>query len=63
MSILNRNSSGEVILCCGGKGCPTLKRVEDRVKIKDDDGNSIDISIGEAELIAKAIEQEKENNK
>lgn len=58
MSMLNRNSSGDVILCCGGKGCPTLRQVEDRVQIKDDDGNTIDISVGEAELIAEAIKQE-----
>ena len=58
MSILNRNIGGEVILCCGGKGCPTLKKVEDRIKIKDDFGNAIDISVGEANLIAQALKQE-----
>ena len=58
MSILNRNNGGEVILCCGGKGCPTLKKVEDRIKIKDDFGNTIDISVGEANLIADALKLE-----
>jgi hypothetical protein len=60
MSNLSINSSGEVRLCCGGKGCPVLIKDDQRVKIKDDFGNEIDISIDEAKLIAEAVDLEKE---
>ena len=61
MSNLSINSNGEVLLCCGGKGCPVLiKDDEGRVTIKDDFGNEIDISVDEAKLIAEAVELEKE---
>ena len=61
MSNLSINSNGEVLLCCGGKGCPVLRKDQsDRVKIKDDFGNEIDISLEEAKLIAEAVELEKE---
>ena len=60
MSTLHLNAQGEVRLCCGGKGCPVLKKTDgDRVSIKDDFGNEIDISLEEARLIAEAIELEK----
>lgn len=57
MSILNRNLNGDIILCCGGKGCPTLNVEGDSVNIKDDHGGEIKISIGEAKLIKQAIDQ------
>lgn len=60
MSNLSINSSGEVLLCCGGKGCPVLVKDDDRVKIKDDFGNEINISVDEARLITEAIDLEKE---
>ena len=60
MSDLSINSSGEVLLCCGGKGCPVLTKDDDgRVKIKDDFGNEINISVNEAKLIAEAVDLEK----
>ena len=35
MSTLRLNAQGEVLLCCGGKGCPVLKQTDnDRVSIK-----------------------------
>ena len=61
MSTLRLNAQGEVLLCCGGKGCPVLKQTDnDRVSIKDDFGNEIDISLDEAKLIAEAIELKEE---
>ena len=58
MSTLKINSNGEVRLCCGGKGCPVLRKTEeqDRVKIKDDYGNEINISLEEAKLISEALD-------
>jgi len=61
MSNLSISSNGEVLLCCGGKGCPVLvKDDQDRVKITDDYGNQIDISLDEARLIAEAVELDKD---
>ena len=55
MSDLKRNKDGAIILCCGGKGCPTMRLVDDRVIIEDDDGNVIDISQDEAKLIGHGL--------
>jgi len=52
---LQKNKDGAIVLCCGGKGCPTLKKDNGMVKITDDLGNTIQITTGEAKLIAQAI--------
>jgi len=52
-----RIKNNTVILCCGGKGCPELKIVNDQVVIKDDDGKTIKISKEEANLIPAAIKK------
>lgn len=45
-------------LCCGGKGCPTIKSAENnQVVITDDYGNEIKIKKEEAELIHEALKQ------
>lgn len=58
MNQLQKLTDGTVVLCCGGKGCPKLK-VDDneRVSIKDDFGNEINISVEEAKLIEQALTQ------
>jgi hypothetical protein len=60
MSNLQRLTDGSIVMCCGGKGCPTLKIDNDQVSIKDDYGNKITITEGEAELIQQALDQAKQ---
>ena len=59
MNDLKKNKDGAIVLCCGGKGCPTLKVEKENVIITDDYGNAIKISVKEAELIQTAL---KHNN-
>jgi len=48
----------EIKLCCGGRGCPVIKRKnKDEVIITDDHGNDITIKIQEAELIHNALKE------
>lgn len=62
MNQLQRLTDGTVVLCCGGKGCPKLNvDTDQRVKITDDDGNTINISLDEAKLINQALEQSTES--
>lgn len=60
MSNLKRLTDGSIVMCCGGKGCPTLKLNDDVVSIKDDYGNTVKMTKGEAELIKQALDQAKE---
>lgn len=55
MSTLRPNINGEIRLCCGGKGCPVVRLVEDRVVITDDYGSEINISSEEAGLVTDAV--------
>jgi hypothetical protein len=52
-------SKNKVIkLCCGGKGCPTIqKKNNKKVMITDDYGNQITIKIDEAKLISNALKE------
>jgi hypothetical protein len=62
MSNLQRLTNGAVVMCCGGKGCPTLRLDEDStVHITDDHGNEIKISHDEAKLIDQALQQAEED--
>jgi hypothetical protein len=64
MSNLKRLANGAVVMCCGGKGCPTLRIDEaSSVHITDDYGNAIKMSKDEAELISKALKQAKKDIK
>lgn len=50
--------NNEVILCCGGKGCPKLsKNTKGMIEIKDDFGGKIEIKEEEAQLIQGALEK------
>jgi hypothetical protein len=59
MSNLQRLANGAIVMCCGGKGCPTLRLNEETVEITDDHGSMISISKDEAELIKVALDQAK----
>jgi len=49
----------DIILCCNGKGgCPKLRKLSNgNVRIKDDYGNIIIITIEEAQLIHEALKE------
>ena len=52
------NMSKEIKLCCGGRGCPVIKKKnKNEVIITDDYGNSITIKIKEAKLIENALKE------
>ena len=44
-------------LCCGKTGCPEVSVIKDTVQIKDDNGNKVIITEGEAKLLGSAIEK------
>lgn len=47
-----------VILCGGKKCCPELSITEsNKVKIKDDDGNTVTMEKSQAKLITKALKE------
>ena len=48
----------EIKLCCGGKGCPVVKKTsESTLKITDDEGNSVEITTDEAKLLPDALKR------
>ena len=50
--------NNEIKLCCGGKGCPVVKKVDAQtVEIKDDAGNTVTLSTNEAKLLTKALKE------
>lgn len=57
MSNLQRLTDGSIVMCCGGKGCPTLKLDEGVVEITDDYGNKVTMTQDEAKLIDTALNQ------
>ncbi len=57
MNDLKKNNDGAIVLCCGGKGCPTLKVEDKKVTITDDFGGKIKMSVEEAKLIQTALQQ------
>ena len=62
MSNLQQLENGAVVMCCGGKGCPTLRLDENVVYITDDHGNEVKMSNEEAELLDQALQQAKTKN-
>jgi len=49
-------NNNEIKLCCGKKGCPTIKKSSDRlIKIKDDHGGCVTLTASEARLIPQAL--------
>jgi len=52
------NKDKLIKLCCGGRGCPTIQKKNNKeVTISDDYGNQITIKIDEAKLIDKALKE------
>ena len=50
--------NGEIILCCGRRGCPRIKKLNsDKVQITDDFGNTVVLEKKQALLITQAITQ------
>ena len=57
MSLL-RKKGNDVILCCNGVKCPVVRDVgNEKIQIKDDDGNKIVITKEQANLIPDALKQ------
>ena len=49
-------SPTKIKLCpCNSSGCPTIEKIDDKVKIIDDYGGEVTMEINEAELIAEAL--------
>lgn len=58
ISIYSMNKDKVIKLCCGGKGCPTIQKKNNKeVVITDESGAQVTISIEEAELIHKALKE------
>jgi hypothetical protein len=52
-----------IILCCGTKGCPQVSLDGNKVKIKFDSGNTEEMELGQAEMIAGALDELKKSVK
>lgn len=46
-----------IMLCCGGKKCPTVSLEGDNVIITDDDNNQVTLSADQANAISEAVER------
>lgn len=58
MNVLKFTPNGGVVLCGRKTCCPVIEKIdENRVKITDDDGNSVTMDIEQARLIGQALEQ------
>lgn len=57
-NLLKTTPTGGIMLCGRKTCCPVIERVdEETVKITDDDGNSVKMTIEQAKLIGVALEQ------
>jgi|SaaInlStandDraft_2_1057019.scaffolds.fasta_scaffold125701_2 hypothetical protein len=53
-----KKQGNDVILCCNGVKCPVVRDVgNEKIQIKDDDGNKIVITKEQANLIPDALKQ------
>jgi|SaaInlStandDraft_2_1057019.scaffolds.fasta_scaffold178488_2 hypothetical protein len=51
-----KRKGDSILLCCRKKKCPAISRHdENHVKITDDDGNTVKITIEQAGLIGSAL--------
>jgi hypothetical protein len=51
-------SESQVILCCGGKKCPIVRKIsENEISIVDDYNGEVRMTIEQAKLIAPALNQ------
>lgn len=58
MNMLKITPNGGVMLCGRKTCCPVLERIDDdKVKITDDDGNVVTMTIEQAKLVGQALEQ------
>ena len=46
-----------IMLCCGGKKCPTVSLDGNKVVITDDDNNRVTLSSDQANAISEAVER------
>lgn len=54
--MINRINDNTVRVCCGGRGCPTVEKLDDgRYKVTDDDGNTVIIKQEELVLMGDAV--------
>ena len=57
MSLLRREGD-DVVLCCNGKKCPTVRKIGDgKIRIKDDYGNVVVMTAEQAKLIPNALKE------
>jgi hypothetical protein len=56
MKILVENQ--EVLLCCGGKACPVIKKTKpDTIEITDDFGGKVQLTAAQAEQLPEALKE------
>ena len=56
--MIKRVTSNSVRLCCSGKGCPVVKKIdEDTYEVTDDKGNTIIVKKEELKLMSDAVER------
>lgn len=61
MSMLKITERG-VLLCCGKAKCPeVVLQGDEHVTITDDDGNTVKMEVGQAELLGQALKQLKQD--
>jgi carbamate kinase len=48
----------EVLLCCGGKGCPVVKKGNSNtIEIEDDFGGKVTLTLSEAAQLPEALKE------
>tara|TARA_R100000808_G_C2152693_1_gene162301 strand:- start:1529 stop:1714 length:186 start_codon:yes stop_codon:yes gene_type:complete len=48
----------EVLLCCGGKGCPAVKKTKPQtIEITDDFGGKVTLTVEEASQLPAALKE------
>ena len=56
MKVLVENK--EVLLCCGGKACPVVKKTTPQtIEIKDDFGGKVELTLDQAQQLPEALKE------
>ena len=56
MKVLVKNQ--EVLLCCGGKACPVVKKdTPETIEIKDDFGGKVKLTLDQAQQLPDALKE------
>ena len=54
--MITRLTDNSVKICCDGKGCPVVEKIDDNsYKVTDDNGNTIIVKKEELKLMADAV--------